>query len=401
MQSLCHPRACHRSIRKGFTLIELLVVIAIIALLMALLLPAIQKVREAANKMLCASNMRQIMIAAHNYHNDYQKLPPGYYGPMPITVNAGPADNVGPPASNGPHIGMLAILLPYLEGDNIYKQIFVKLTATDPDLTLNLGSMTRAWWASSGANTAATARVKGFLCPSDDMADATGIGFPALGTTSNVAIAANENHQVGDELNPFGHMTDVAVTAAASAQLLGCTNYIASSGAVGLGRSGASPLLTPFFGAGIGWGTFVGVFTNRGTLTLGQMTVRDGTSNTIGIGESMGGSYQGQRSFKYAWMGIGSGGLVLGLAKGNDTSDTFPSGARPFLNTPLHLSSRHAAGINATFCDGSVRTIRYGQTNLCTGSAGAPYVPTQDWALLMQLIGYKDGFNKDVRSIQD
>src|SRR5438477_10353663 len=91
------PRA-----RQAFTLIELLVVIAIMGVLMGLLLPAVQRVREAAARTKCQNNLKQIGLAIHNYHDVYKKLPPSRYGPQ--------------------HATWCMLILPYLEQEGLFRQ---------------------------------------------------------------------------------------------------------------------------------------------------------------------------------------------------------------------------------------------------------------------------------------
>src|SRR5579864_4486362 len=112
-----------RYLRSGFTLIELLVVIAIIAILIGLLVPAVQKVREAASRTQCQNNLKQIGLALHNYHDTFKRFPPGYIDGNKATS----AQPGGTPDNDvGPGWGWASLILPYLEQGNVYNRIDFK-----------------------------------------------------------------------------------------------------------------------------------------------------------------------------------------------------------------------------------------------------------------------------------
>ena len=169
--------------RFGFTLVELLVVIAIIGILVALLLPAVQAAREAGRRMQCSNHLKQLGLAAHNFHDVHNRLPPGYNGVVNDARTA-PAYYQSYDAPNGwtvPWLGVNAYLLPYMEQTVVYDNIFVEFNvdkfATNPgypgiDATVS-------YWRDARTFNAGCAKISSFLCPTNDTNAAT-IGVWAL-----------------------------------------------------------------------------------------------------------------------------------------------------------------------------------------------------------------------------
>jgi prepilin-type N-terminal cleavage/methylation domain-containing protein len=332
--------------RSAFTLIELLVVIAIIALLMALLLPAIQKVREAANKMLCASNLRQIAIASHNYHNDYNRLPPGTLGQNPNSI----ATFAFTPWQ---WAGVLYQLLPYMEADNVYKQLVIlndlnRPIATDPN---------QFWFSNTTNQLVAQYKLKMFTCPSDTIVDDTLTAGPFV-CYGIAGLTFTGGYSPGG--------------------LFGRTNYTGVAGTIG------DSTTSTFY---LKWAGIIG---NRARRTLGQLTVLDGTSNTLMFGETLGGLGVGARDFAPTWMGAGIFPTYWGIGRPNIDGNLDVRGA-----TWYKWSARHVVGAQFAAGDASMRTIRFGNTTTTDG------LETTDWGFFQQISGYKDGLNRDVSSIYE
>lgn len=128
MKASVHEWGCRARLRQGFTLVELLVVIAIIGVLIGLLLPAVQAVREAARRSMCSNNLKQLSLAIHVYHDGKKQLPPLILKPS--------ASQSGDSDWNSPAWGWNALILPYMEETGLYDNLKVgsnTLTQTGAD----------------------------------------------------------------------------------------------------------------------------------------------------------------------------------------------------------------------------------------------------------------------------
>jgi prepilin-type N-terminal cleavage/methylation domain-containing protein len=345
--------------RPAFTLVELLVVIAICALLLALLLPAVQKVREAASRMQCANNLRQLGLAAHQYHNDHDRLPPGYLGPPRARDADYPAH-----LREGQWVGHLPLLLPYLEQDTLRAQLQINF---NPQVATPLPWFTKPGNLPHHENyTAGKTKLPIFRCPSASNYDPqAGVSGPGSGgTLIGIHVFNSPVRQ------PFTVAWKDAYIRAAAYFPLAKTNYLGVAG-TGVGTH-------PFFSQ------YEGIYTNRSQHSLGQLSTRDGTSNTLLYGEAGGTSWNSPDETKdIAWMAGGGLGTYLGLQRAR----TAPL---------ITYSSWHTAGVQFCFADGAVRTVRFGNS---AWDERSPF--TSDWYLLQQLAGYKDGQAADASGLVD
>lgn len=294
--------------RNGFTLVELLVVIAIIGILIGMLLPAVQQVREAARRTTCMNNLRQIALATLNFESAHMKLPKGYNGPLNYddTVTALLASPTGYQFG-----GPLVAVLPFMEKNNI-SEFFEDYRVAD------------VYWTDTDINTlAANKPIESFTCPSDDADTRRRIGGSTSFSTFFLLSGRGNGWWMNDDPpDPIASHHHI-------------TNYLGCSGDWLPSTTATSALEL----------NYKGVFDFGNQLSLG--TITDGTSNTIMYGEVTGKA----TNACFAW---------------TSSTQVVHWNAQSFAGVPYGdfdgawfvFGSRHPGSlINWVFCDGSTHSI--------------------------------------------
>jgi len=363
---------------RGFTLIELLVVIAIIAILIGLLLPAVQQAREAARRTQCKNNMKQLGLALHNYHDVFSKFP---------------QSNGWAAFTNETHehkFGIWPKVLPYIEQAPLYNLINLNVNSGCPvNLPMRrailsvficpsdagqtgFNSLSEKVRSAPGAPTWWDGRA-GMSCA---VHQATGGG--GMGGTDNTAVTGPCGG--GECLNLFGMFTNYRGSCGDAGGLHAGTSVFPAAdiwggpgGYANFGCGGATdgPEPTTFFGWNRGGGR--GVFNTYGGLNPFSSTphqsigtITDGTSNTILFGEV----HSSQDDFNDAWHGPGTAGTTypINILK-KATREVWAPG-NPNLPSPVNaggsfftewisrgFNSGHVGICHFTMADGSVRAL--------------------------------------------
>ncbi len=321
--------------KSGFTLIELLVVIAVIGVLMGLLLPAVQKVREAAGRVKCQNNLKQLGLALHHYESANGRFPPAYITTNPAANGSAFGIDYGDDNRNGPTgFAWGVFLLPFIEQENLYRQF----------------DLTQPCWAPVNAGPART-KLSLFLCPSatggsDGFAVEKNTGDPVRGTPFTPAVVFAHSHYVTNAgvHQPWGRATAYSYD-------FDVPEPVAANG------NRPARIDGPFY---------------RNSRTA-VAAVPDGLSNTVFLGE-----HTSLLSNK-TWVGVvpgavtcprldlrpwpsecNTGGCLVGVHSGPDTHDhpqvIIHAPNNPFGHTD-EMYAEHPGGANVLLGDGSVRFV--------------------------------------------